>query len=96
MECLSDNEAFILKEQVLFGLFLVYFTDRKNNLIAEMIYNVNNSKKGMFSFKSESPDYLTTEIYKVSPTFMENFIASDRKLPIKKDNKSKLVSKIHG
>ena len=79
-----------------FKAILVYLTDRKNNLIAEMIYNINNSKKGMFSFKSESPDYLVTEIYKVSPSFMEKFLTSGKKLPIKKDEKSKLVSKIHG
>ena len=65
-------------------------------LIGEINYNSMNSKKGMFNFKAESPDYLSGEVYKVSPAFMEKFLESNKKLPIRKDDKSEVLSKIHG
>ena len=39
-----------------FFIYLVHIIDEKNLLITEMHYNTNNLKKGMFSFKYESPD----------------------------------------
>ena len=53
-------------------------------------------KKGLFSLKTESPDYLSGEIYQVSQNFMDKFVQSRHKLPIKKDDSSKVLAKIHG
>lgn len=60
-----------------------------------MTYNAANAKK-MFSFKTESPDYLTGEIYKVTPAFLQKYTAEKYKTSLKKDDGNKCLSKIQG
>jgi hypothetical protein len=48
----------ILGERSIYYDGIAHIIDYKNHLVTELTYNAINSKK-MFSFKSESPDYLT-------------------------------------
>jgi hypothetical protein len=85
----------ILGERTIYWEGTTHIVDQKNLLVAEITYNAINSKKGMFSFKSESPDYLSGDIYKVTPAFMDKFLATKKKLSLKKDE-NKVMAKIHG
>jgi hypothetical protein len=57
------------------------------------VFNAGN--RGFFSSK-KSPDYLTGDIYQVTPDFFNNFLASKRTLSPRKDEKSKLLATITG
>jgi hypothetical protein len=70
-----------------------YVIDFTNLIIAEITYNALN--RSIFQLKS-NPDYLKTEIYQVTNTFMKKFINSGRNISPKKDNKNILLKTITG
>lgn len=76
--------------------YSAYIVDTKNYLIAEITYNANNLKKGIFSFKNDSPDFLAAEIYQVSQNFMNKFLSSKKKMSPKKDEENCILSKVEG
>lgn len=76
--------------------YSAYIIDPKNYLITELTYNSNNLKKGLFSFKNESPDFLSGEIYKVSQHFMNKLMTTKKKMSPKKDEEHQILSKIEG
>lgn len=49
----------ILGERSIYYEGTVHMVDQKNLLIAEVIFNAINTKKGIFSLKTESPDFLS-------------------------------------
>jgi hypothetical protein len=75
-------------------VYAAYIVDPKNCLVAEITYNVNNLKRGMFNFKSESPDFLSGELFRVSQAFVGKFLASKKKLCPRKDEESVSLSRI--